>query len=527
MSAYYLKMLKRYSGEKLLIEHIISAEKKLISVPFSDRSDLKKITNNYYNLMAYNLLRLNNSLSSIGNFSSSASAQQKKDGFLSSENIGSSNILYFKNKSINNIVNTEVTNLKTNLDLKIKFVSLSNSSTKKSEEKEFSEGYAPELEEDSVITKLKYNKSLFNTLKPLTYEEKNFFGSEINRLNTLISHKDLKKNKNLFYNSYYYKKYMLNFFASMPHLVRVLWAIKAARKFNKAFNVDFNSAADYDLAATVLEKQGKDTKLFFKSIEKFLGVDINNYKVLNLSIRNLNLINKFSPVGHSQASDLLISDSNIVNSFKPLSLTGTSLTLNKKDTTYNKLLVQDSYIVKNLLLQKLILSKYRNTDLRSNLLKIRLSIIFGKRDSKNYSFKFNKNIVKNHNSKLFNTRKSIVKLAKSTQAGKKPNLRNLRIILKRFFISRSSRKIEFNKNVRLASEKNNSFAGVNRLKINYSKLPSYKSNFLLKNNAVSSATLATSATPKSLIKKSKKAILAKHILKIKKNTKSLRLNLLF
>ena len=136
MSAYYLKMLKRYSGEKLLIEHIISAEKKLISVPFSDRSDLKKITNNYYNLMAYNLLRLNNSLSSIGNFSSSASAQQKKDGFLSSENIGSSNILYFKNKSINNIVNTEVTNLKTNLDLKIKFVSLSNSSTKKSEEKE-------------------------------------------------------------------------------------------------------------------------------------------------------------------------------------------------------------------------------------------------------------------------------------------------------------------------------------------------------------------------------------------------------
>jgi len=523
MSAYYLKMLKRYSGEKLLIEHIISAEKKLISVPFSDRSDLKKITNNYYNLMAYNLLRLNNSLSSIGNFSS---PQQKKDGFSASEIIGSSNILYFKNKSINNIVNTEVTNLKTNLDLKIKFVSLSNSSTKKSEEKKLSEGYTPELEEDSVITKLKYNKSLFNTLKPLTYEEKNFFGSEINRLNTLISHKDLKKNKNLFYNSYYYKKYMLNFFASMPHLVRVLWAIKAARKFNKAFNVDFNSA-DHDLATTVLGKQGKDTKLFFKSIEKFLGVDINNYKVLNISIRNLNLINKFSPVGHSQASDLFISDSNIVNSFKPL-LNNFNVSLNKKDTTYNKLLVQDSYLVKNLLLQKLILSKYRNTDLRSNLLKIRLSIIFGKHDSKNYSFKFNKNIVKNHNSKLFNNRKSIVKLAKSTQADKKPNLRNLRIILKRFFISRAqatgTRKIEFNKNVRLASEKNNSFVGVNRLKINYNKLPSYRNNFLFKNNAVSSAM---PATPKSLIKKSKKAILAKHILKIKKNTKSLRLNLLF
>jgi hypothetical protein len=39
----------------------------------------------------------------------------------------------------------------------------------------------------------------------------------------------------------------------------------------------------------------------------------------------------------------------------------------------NSLDIKDSYIVNNLLMQKLILSKYRSTELRSNLLKIRLS----------------------------------------------------------------------------------------------------------------------------------------------------------
>ena len=65
---------------------------------------------------------------------------------------------------------------------------------------------------ESVITKFKFNKSLFNTLNPFTDEDKEIFGNELNRLNTLLIFKKINKNKNLFFNFYIIKKFFFLIF---------------------------------------------------------------------------------------------------------------------------------------------------------------------------------------------------------------------------------------------------------------------------------------------------------------------------
>ena len=64
------------------------------------------------------------------------------------------------------------------------------------------------------------------------------------------------------------------------------------------------------------------------------------------------------------------------------------------------------YIVNNLLTQKLILSKYRSTELRSNLLKIRLSNLGFARTASYFEKESDKN------------KKAIIKLVRLSRVGK-------------------------------------------------------------------------------------------------------------
>jgi hypothetical protein len=418
---------------------LLLKKNKLLEKVFIKRLDLdfKNLYYNYFDFMAYNLIRLTNSLTSVNSGILSPipirkTSEEKKiflnSGLVLAVNFLDNNILSlhtskeekgakFENKlgaSAETLENNQagahtlstVTYNKqmeetisqiTDSNRKGSYISANISPEDLKEESDIVKFENKEsllmenLLEDLVITKFKYNKSLFNTLNPFTGKDKLIFGDDLNRLNHLILFKKHKKNKNLFYNSYYYKKYMINFFASMPQFLKLLWAFKMARNLN---------SWGANAVHTSINVNTYSTKLYLKSIEKFLSIDINKYKVLKISIKNLNLGVKRNASGNIKTNfynkesidnvrNLLFNNyfkadlsSEEIKSVQTDSQISSNFIFNntivenkKKQLNSHSLILQDSYIVNNLLTQKLILSKYRSTELRSNLLKIRFSAL--------------------------------------------------------------------------------------------------------------------------------------------------------
>jgi hypothetical protein len=220
---------------------------------------------------------------------------------------------------------------------------------------------------------------------------------------------------------------MINSFASMPYVVRLLMAIKLARKFNtlpklseekQKGKIEFNSSRSF---------------LNSKTIEKILGVDINKHKVLQISINNLNLFNKFAaPTTQNKNLEVKFAQAQVK--------------------------LQDAYIVNNLLLQKLLLSKYNFTELRALSFNSRLSLNLSNSSESNAPRKaFIKLLQPNNISPASQPSpfvNSINKGELQSSISNNPNFnllhnsdqskRNLRLILKRFFVKADEKNLKFN-----------------------------------------------------------------------------------
>lgn len=277
-----------------------------------------------------------------------------------------------------------------------------------------------------------------------------------------------------------------------------------------------------------------------------------------MSIKNLNLFNKFNSInlgnklsfknfkGAGAADEKKIVKTSVGN---VIPTEEKSLLGSFSNKNLNNIELQDSYIVNNLLLQKLILSKYHSTDLRFKFLNIRLflNLVVKNNIASNTHViaspsqdNNDVNTIKKEN--IFKFKKAIIKLlrsARNTQAtsvadaasadahrthiNNKPNLRNLRLILKRFFINSAepteAKKLNFNyKQIKTSKE---IYLLSNLSKYNQSSLTSINNKF---NDLVSS-----NKTPNlnSLVSCFAYARKAKEIRKIRKISKNLIFNLAY
>jgi hypothetical protein len=246
----------------------------------------------------------------------------------------------------------------------------------------------------------------------------------------------------------------------MPYINRFLLALKIARKLNDSYKKP-------------LSKIDLNSRIFYKRIFKFLNINLNKFDIYELP----KLSNNY------KANLLNTTDTNIDS--KLIKITETEAVNHQSNNVIKNINSlgyhnQDNYIVNNLLLQKLIVSNYNLKNIRSNLLRYRLSYIFKKgqeKDNQNnindfrirkpiinlYKGSSNKNgfrIVSGsgHNVRVqyrkknsnFNKSDSIL-LEKGETDNRKikeikntPNLRNLRIILQRLIISKYKFKRGYN-----------------------------------------------------------------------------------
>jgi len=262
-----------------------------------------------------------------------------------------------------------------------------------------------------------------------------------------------------------------------------------------------------------------------------------------MSIKNLNLFNKFNSINLSNKLSFKTVKTSVGNVI-PAMPEEKSLLGSFSNKNLNNIELQDSYIVNNLLLQKLILSKYHSTDLRFKFLNIRLFLnlvaknniapnthVIASPSQVRTQAQDTSDVNTKKEENIFKFKKAIIKLLHTphpnheqmTQINKKPNLRNLRLILKRFFINSTelteAKKLNFNyKQIKTSKE---IYLLSNLNKYNQSSITSINNKF---NDLVSS-----NKTPnlKFLVSCSAYARKAKEIRKIRKISKNLIFNLAY
>jgi hypothetical protein len=180
LSARQVSMNRKKTSSRNVIRSVLKKIKKsenFLSEVYN--FNYKFLNYNYCKFMVNNLIILINSMSSVHN------GQDEKilKLDLPSEEEETSNIINFKNSGYINSVNIEGNSINSNLTLVVKFLNsfdnllVTPSSIDNTKEQDNRDQYTEKKEESSIdeavrnellISKFKYNKSLFNTLNPFS-----------------------------------------------------------------------------------------------------------------------------------------------------------------------------------------------------------------------------------------------------------------------------------------------------------------------------------------------------------------------